>query len=109
MSDTLATHRRTRQAINDILLLCEGQRQLPHVCGFSGRIQILGVRWRRPGRRSRPSTCSRTTRSARASRNTAPGPHPQLYVKGEFVGGSDIMMEMYEGRARSSCSVTANK
>ena len=21
---------------------------------------------------------------------------PQLYVKGEFVGGSDIMMEMYE-------------
>ena len=22
---------------------------------------------------------------------------PQLYVKGEFVGGSDIMMEMFEG------------
>jgi len=21
---------------------------------------------------------------------------PQLYVKGEFIGGSDIMMEMYE-------------
>ncbi|HEX6740739.1 MAG TPA: monothiol glutaredoxin, Grx4 family, partial [Sphingomicrobium sp.] len=21
---------------------------------------------------------------------------PQLYVKGEFVGGSDIMMEMFE-------------
>jgi monothiol glutaredoxin len=21
---------------------------------------------------------------------------PQLYIKGEFVGGSDIMMEMYE-------------
>ena len=21
---------------------------------------------------------------------------PQLYVKGEFVGGSDILMEMYE-------------
>jgi monothiol glutaredoxin len=21
---------------------------------------------------------------------------PQLYVKGEFVGGSDIMMEMYD-------------
>lgn len=21
---------------------------------------------------------------------------PQLYVKGEFVGGSDIMMEMYQ-------------
>jgi monothiol glutaredoxin len=21
---------------------------------------------------------------------------PQLYVRGEFVGGSDIMMEMYE-------------
>ena len=23
-------------------------------------------------------------------------PIPQLYVKGEFVGGSDIMMEMFE-------------
>jgi monothiol glutaredoxin len=22
--------------------------------------------------------------------------HPQLYIKGEFLGGSDIMMEMYE-------------
>jgi monothiol glutaredoxin len=22
--------------------------------------------------------------------------HPQLYIKGEFIGGSDIMMEMYE-------------
>ena len=21
---------------------------------------------------------------------------PQLYIKGEFIGGSDIMMEMYE-------------
>ena len=29
---------------------------------------------------------------------------PQLYVKGEFVGGSDIMMEMFEAGELSSSS-----
>ena len=33
---------------------------------------------------------------------------PQLYVKGEFVGGSDIMMEMYEaGELQALLSGTA--
>ena len=53
----------------------------------------------RPSRRAvrDASTCSRTRRSARASRNIRDWPTiPQLYVKGEFVGGSDIMMEMFE-------------
>jgi monothiol glutaredoxin len=27
---------------------------------------------------------------------------PQLYVRGEFVGGSDIMMEMFEDRDRAA-------
>ena len=40
---------------------------------------------------------SRTRKSARASRHYSDWPTiPQLYVKGEFVGGSDIMMEMFE-------------
>jgi monothiol glutaredoxin len=33
---------------------------------------------------------------------------PQLYVKGEFVGGSDIMMEMFQdGELRSFCRIRA--
>ena len=45
----------------------------------------------------RRSTFSRTPKSGRASSNIRDWPTvPQLYVKGEFVGGSDIMMEMFE-------------
>ncbi len=37
------------------------------------------------------------TSCARASRSSATGrPFPQLYVKGEFVGGCDIVREMYQ-------------
>jgi monothiol glutaredoxin len=38
-----------------------------------------------------------TKPSARASKEYANWPTiPQLYIKGEFVGGSDIMREMFE-------------
>ena len=48
-------------------------------------------------RTMRPSTCSRTRRSAQGIKEYSEWPTiPQLYVKGEFVGGSDIMMEMFE-------------
>ena len=47
--------------------------------------------------RSRPSTCSQTRKSAQGIKEYSDWPTiPQLYVKGEFVGGSDIMMEMFE-------------
>ncbi len=43
------------------------------------------------------STCCRTWKFGRASRAYSDWPTiPQLYVKGEFLGGSDIMMEMFE-------------
>ena len=53
---------------------------------------------RPPWRRStKPSTCFRTRRSAQGIKEYSDWPTiPQLYVKGEFVGGSDIMMEMFE-------------
>ncbi|MGI4730608.1 MAG: Grx4 family monothiol glutaredoxin [Janthinobacterium lividum] len=34
---------------------------------------------------------------------------PQLYVKGEFVGGSDIMMEMYESGELAELVATVAK
>ncbi len=71
---------------NEILLFMKGTASFPQ-CGFSGRaIQILktvnvleddGIRQGIKEYSSWPTI-------------------PQLYVKGEFIGGSDIMMEMYE-------------
>ena len=58
-------------------------------------------RWRRSWATSasttRTSTCWRTWASARASRAFSQWPTiPQLYVKGEFVGGCDIVREMFQ-------------
>ena len=81
---------------SDILLFMKGNASFP-MCGFSGRaIQILkacGV-----------DTKALTTVNVLEDEEIRQGIKeysnwptiPQLYVKGEFIGGSDIMMEMYE-------------
>ncbi|MET0542806.1 MAG: Grx4 family monothiol glutaredoxin [Variovorax sp.] len=81
---------------NDILLFMKGNASFP-MCGFSGRaIQILkavGV-----------DTKSLKTVNVLEDDGIRQGIKeysqwptiPQLYVNGEFIGGSDIMMEMYE-------------
>lgn len=77
-----------------VVLFMKGTAQFPQ-CGFSGRaIQILkacGVQ-------------DITTVNVLEDEGIRQGIKayanwptiPQLYVNGEFVGGSDIMMEMYE-------------
>jgi monothiol glutaredoxin len=79
---------------SDVVLFMKGTAQFP-MCGFSGRaIQILkacGV--------SRPATVNVLEDEAvrQGIKQYSNWPTiPQLYVKGEFIGGSDIMMEMYE-------------
>ena len=79
---------------NRVVLFMKGTAQFP-MCGFSGRaIQIL-------------KACGATELKTfnvledeavrQGIKDYANWPTiPQLYVKGEFVGGSDIMMEMYE-------------
>ena len=81
---------------NEVLLFMKGTAQFP-MCGFSGRaIQIL-------------KACGVDTRTVKTvnvleDEEIRQGIKaysnwptiPQLYVKGEFIGGSDIMMEMYE-------------
>ena len=95
MSDT---QQRIDQLVknNDILLFMKGSASFP-MCGFSGRaVQILkacGVD---------PKTI--TTVNVLEDQEIRQGIKdysnwptiPQLYIKGEFIGGSDIMMEMYE-------------
>ena len=93
MSDT---HQRIDQIIqsSDVVLFMKGTAQFP-MCGFSGRaIQILracGV--------NKPLTVNVLEDEAvrQGVKEYSQWPTiPQLYVKGEFIGGSDIMMEMYE-------------
>ena len=81
---------------NDIVLFMKGSASFP-MCGFSGRaIQIL-------------KACGVDTKTLKTVnvleddgirqgiKEYSNWPTiPQLYVKGEFIGGSDIMMEMYE-------------
>ena len=96
MSNPDPTQQRIDQIVKsaDVVLFMKGTAQFPQ-CGFSGRaIQVLkacGV--------SKPATVNvledPEVRNGIKEYSNWPT-IPQLYVKGEFVGGSDIMMEMYE-------------
>ena len=78
---------------NDIVLFMKGTELFPQ-CGFSSRavaiLEHLGVPYKTVDVLQDPDI-----RSAIKGYSNWPT-IPQLYVKGEFVGGSDIMMEMFE-------------
>ena len=77
-----------------VVLFMKGTSQFP-MCGFSGRaIQILKA----------CGVTDLTTVNVLEDEQVRQGIKeyanwptiPQLYVNGEFIGGSDIMMEMYQ-------------
>lgn len=78
---------------NDVVLFMKGTPLFPQ-CGFSNRaVAILdhcGVQYE-----SVDVLQDMEVRQGIKSFSDWPT-IPQLYVKGEFVGGSDIMMEMFE-------------
>src|SRR3954471_12347844 len=78
---------------NDVVLFMKGTALFPQ-CGFSSRavaiLDHLGVGFETVDVLQDPEI--RQGIKAYSNWPTV----PQLYVKGEFVGGSDIMMEMYE-------------
>ena len=79
---------------NRVVLFMKGTAQFP-TCGFSGRaIQILKA----SGASDLKTFNVLEDEGVRQGiKEYANWPTiPQLYIKGEFVGGSDIMMEMYE-------------
>lgn len=81
---------------NAILLFMKGNASFPQ-CGFSGRaIQILKACGVDP--KSIATVNVLEDQEIRQSiKDYSNWPTiPQLYLNGEFVGGSDIMMEMYE-------------
>ncbi len=81
---------------NEVVLFMKGNASFP-MCGFSGRaVQILKASGVDP--RSLTTVNVLEDEAIRQGiKDYSQWPAiPQLYVKGEFVGGSDIMMEMYE-------------
>jgi monothiol glutaredoxin len=79
---------------NRVVLFMKGTAQFP-MCGFSGRaVQILKA----------CGVSDLTTVNVLEDEGVRQGIKeyanwptiPQLYINGEFVGGSDIMMEMYQ-------------
>jgi len=81
---------------NDILLFMKGSAAFP-MCGFSGRaIQILKACGVDPKGVTTVNVLE-DDEIRQAIKEYSNWPTiPQLYVRGEFVGGSDIMMEMYQ-------------
>ena len=78
---------------NDVVLFMKGTALFPQ-CGFSSRaIAILD----RLGAKYETVDVLQDPEIRDGIKQFSDWPTiPQLYVKGEFVGGSDIMMEMYE-------------
>ena len=81
---------------NEVLLFMKGNASFP-MCGFSGRaIQILKACGVDP-KAVKTVNVLEDEQIRHGIKEYSNWPtSPQLYVKGEFVGGSDIMMEMYE-------------
>jgi len=81
---------------NEILLFMKGSASFP-MCGFSGRaIQILKACGVDP-KTLKTVNVLEDDAIRQGIKDYSNWPTiPQLYVRGEFVGGSDIMMEMYE-------------
>ncbi len=81
---------------NEVLLFMKGNASFPQ-CGFSGRaIQILKA----CGVETKTLATVNVLEDAEIRAGIKDYSNwptiPQLYIKGEFIGGSDIMMEMYE-------------
>jgi monothiol glutaredoxin len=79
---------------NPVVLFMKGTAQFP-MCGFSGRaIQVLNA----CGVKDLKTVNVLEDEDIRQGiKDYANWPTiPQLYVNGEFLGGSDIMMEMFE-------------
>ena len=78
---------------NDVVLFMKGTKMMPQ-CGFSSRVagvlNYMGVDYV-------DVNVLADAEIRQGIKDFSDWPTiPQLYVKGEFIGGSDIMMEMWE-------------
>jgi monothiol glutaredoxin len=81
---------------SDVVLFMKGDANFPQ-CGFSGRaIQILKACGVDPKAVTTVNVLEDDVVRQGIKEYSNWPTIPQLYVKGEFIGGSDIMMEMYQ-------------
>jgi monothiol glutaredoxin len=81
---------------HDIVLFMKGSASFP-MCGFSGRaIQIIKACGVDPRNVTTVNVLENDAIRQGIKEYSNWPTIPQLYVRGEFIGGSDIMMEMYE-------------
>jgi len=92
----METQQRIKQIVTEhpVVLFMKGTSQFP-MCGFSGRaIQILKACG---AAQIHTVNVLDDAEIRQGIKEFANWPTiPQLYINGEFIGGSDIMMEMYE-------------
>lgn len=96
MTDSPAVFSRIQSELdaNDIVLFMKGSKKLPQ-CGFSG--VVAGVLERVGVAQYRDINVLADAELREGIKQFANWPTiPQLYVKGEFIGGCDIVREMYE-------------
>jgi monothiol glutaredoxin len=80
-------------ASNDVVLFMKGTELFPQ-CGFSSRAVAILEHLQVP---FKTVDVLQDPEIRQGVKEYSDWPTiPQLYVKGEFVGGSDIMMEMFE-------------
>lgn len=81
---------------NDLVLFMKGTPEEPR-CGFSARaaavLQQLNVPFQSVNILDQPDPWTYIQEHCRWAQFPT---HPQVYVKGELIGGSDIALEMYE-------------
>ncbi len=81
---------------NPVVLFMKGTASFP-MCGFSGRaVQILKASGVDPKTVVTVNVLENDEIRQGIKEYSSWPTIPQLYINGEFVGGSDIMMEMYE-------------
>jgi len=81
---------------NELVLFMKGSAKFP-MCGFSGRaVQILKAVGVDPQSLKTVNVLDDNEIRQGIKEYSNWPTIPQLYVKGELVGGSDILMEMYE-------------
>ncbi len=98
MTDNITTRIQQLVSGNDVVLFMKGTPLFPQ-CGFSSTaiaiLERLGIDTEGDDFASVDVLADPEIRQGVKAFSDWPTV-PQLYIKGEFVGGSDIMMEMYE-------------
>ncbi|MDF3047675.1 MAG: grxD [Candidatus Midichloriaceae bacterium] len=95
---------------NDVALYMKGTADMP-MCGFSGAVVMI---LKRMGVSFKDINVLESTEIREGIKQFTNWPTiPQLYIKGEFVGGCDIVKEMFESgelaKLLESHNITHNK